>query len=262
MRRIYLLMLSGVLALLAWGFISKDMLVVAHATNNEPTVALVASEDAEMPAGAGGTISGTVTYLGTAAAPKKLAVTKDVAICGKAEHYDESLVVGANKGIKDVIVSLTTVTGGKSLETMGTDFVLDQKGCSYQPHVLLVPVNKPLQILNEDGILHNIHTYSTKNTPVNLPQPKFKKKLEKAFTAPENISVKCDVHGWMSAWIMVVDHPYHAVTDASGKFTLTDVPPGTYTVEFWQEALGKQTAQVTVSAGATATLDFKYPAKK
>jgi hypothetical protein len=127
---------------------------------------------------------------------------------------------------------------------------------------MLLPANKTLQILNSDGIMHNIHSFSTKNTPVNLPQPKFKKKLEKAFATAENISVKCDVHGWMSAWIMVVDHPYHAVTDANGKFTITEVPPGTYTVEFWQEALGKQTAQVTVAVGAAATLDFKYPAKK
>jgi hypothetical protein len=255
MRRIFWLMFTGLLVVVASGFISTDKLTLAH--ENEAKSGNTATS-----LSAGGSISGAITYSGTAAAPKKLAVTKDVAICGKSDHLDESLVVGAGGGIKDVIVSVTNVKGGKSLEAMGTQFVLDQKGCAYVPHVSLLPVNKPLQILNSDGILHNIHSFSTKNTPVNLPQPKFKKKLEKAFTATENISVKCDVHGWMSAWVMVVDHPYHAVTDASGKFTITDVPPGTYTVEFWQEALGKQTTQVTVAAGATATLNFKYPAKK
>jgi len=254
MRRISLLIVTGILAVLIVGFVSNDILT----KSNEST----ASSGATVAASAGGTISGTVTYLGATAAPKKLAVTKDVAVCGKVAHIDESLIVGANKGIKDVIVSLMSVKGGKSLDAMGTDFVLDQKGCAYVPHVMLLPANKTLQILNSDGIMHNIHSFSTKNTPVNLPQPKFKKKLEKAFTTAENISVKCDVHGWMSAWIMVVDHPYHAVTDAGGKFTITDVPPGTHTVEFWQEALGKQKAQVTVAAGASATLDFKYPAKK
>ena len=78
---------------------------------------------------------------------------------------------------------------------------------------------------------------------------------------PELISVKCDAHGWMNAFIKVVDHPYHAVTDANGKFTIKDIPPGTYTVEVWHETLKTQTKQVTVQVGATATLDVQYPAK-
>lgn len=253
MRRTLLLLTVALAVLLVgWGLTN-------HVVKAEEPIA--ASGTAVSAPSAGGTVAGTVTYLGAAPAPKKLQVTKDVAVCGQHDHFDESLVVGANKGIKNVIVSIQSVKGGKSLDALGTEFVLDQKGCSYQPHVLIVPVNKPLQIMNDDGILHNIHTFSTKNPPTNMPQPKFKKKMEKVFTVAENVPVKCDVHGWMSGWIMVVDHPYHAVTDASGKFTLTDVPPGTYTVDFWQEALGSKTAQVTVAAGGTATLDFKYPAK-
>lgn len=262
MRGIYLLMFAGFLGALALGFVSQDVRINGYEGNDALVAVPEASGVVSVPASAGGTISGTVTYLGAPPAPKKLAVTKDLAVCGQAEHLDESLIVGANKGIKYVIVSVLNVKGGKSLDAMGAEFVLDQKGCSYQPHVSLLPVNKPLQILNNDGILHNIHTFSAKNTPVNLPQPKFKKRLEKAFTAPENIPVKCDVHGWMSAWIKVVDHPHHAVTDANGKYSITDVPPGTYTAEFWQETLGTQSAQVTVTAGATTTLDLQYPAKK
>lgn len=255
MRRISLLMLTGVLAIVVVGFSSSGMISKSAGNSAAPGAAVAAPV-------AGSTISGTVTYLGTAAAPQKLAVTKDVAVCGKIGHLDESLVVGANKGIKDVVVSLASVKGGKTLDAMGAEFVLDQKDCAYVPHVTLLPVNKPLKILNSDGILHNIHTFSKVNPPLNKPQPKFLKKMDMVFKSPEIVSVKCDVHGWMSAWVVVVDHPYHAVTDATGKFTITDVPPGTYTVEFWQEALGKQTAQVTVTAGAAATLDFKYPAKK
>jgi plastocyanin len=160
-----------------------------------------------------------VTYSGTAAAPKKLEVTKDVAVCGKEGHVDESLVVGANKGIKDVVVSIKGVKQGKSMEALGASFVLDQKVCAYRPHVLVLPVNKPVKILNSDGILHNIHTYSKKNPAKNIAQPKFKKELTETFAQPEVIAVKCDVHGWMSAWIVVVDHPYYAVTDENGKFT-------------------------------------------
>jgi hypothetical protein len=252
MRQVAFLILMGIVAILL--VVSNDML--SKPAENNGTSATVTA-----PA-AGGTITGTVTYLGAAPPAKKLTVTKDVAVCGKTEHFDESLVVGPGKGIKYVVVSVLNVKGGKALDAMGPEFVLDQKGCAYLPHVLLVPVNKPLQILNNDGILHNIHSFSTKNTPFNKPQPKFQKKITQTFAAVENVEVKCDVHAWMGARVVVVDHPYHAVTDANGKFTITDVPPGTYTVEFWQEALGKQTAQVTVAAGATATLDFKYPTKQ
>jgi hypothetical protein len=209
----------------------------------------------------GGSIAGTVTYAGKAPAPVKLPVTKDVEVCGKAEHFDESLVVGSDGGVKDVVVSITNISSGKGMEAMGSAFVLNQKGCKYSPHLSVVPVNTPLKILNPDGILHNIHTYSEKNPSFNKSQPQFKREMEASFEHPENITVKCDVHGWMSANIKVVNHPYHATTTADGKYTLGDVPPGTYTVEFWHEKLGTHSMQVTVAAGTATTLDHAYPAQ-
>jgi len=208
----------------------------------------------------GGAVAGTITYSGKAMAPKKLAVTKDTQVCGKVEHVDESLLVGANGGIKNAVVSIKGIKSGKGLETLGTSFVLDQKGCMYTPHVSVVPVNATLKIVNPDGILHNIHTYSQKNPPFNKSQPQFKKEMTTSFAQAELVAAKCDVHGWMSASILVVDQPYYAVTDATGAFKLTDVPAGTYTVEIWQEKLGTKTAQVTVAAGQTATLNFAFPA--
>lgn len=115
-----------------------------------------------------------------------------------------------------------------------------------------------MKILNNDGVFHNVHTFSTKNKPLNLPQPESRKKLAIAFSTAERIGVRCDVHGWMSAWIIAVDHPYYAVTDAEGRFTIIGVPPGTYTLNCWQELLGEQTAQVTVVEGAQVELDFTY----
>ena len=260
MRKFYLLLLLGVAIVFVFGFSVLDgknenppaaKSAVPAASSTYTTITVVA----------GGTVTGTVTYAGTAPVPKKLEVTKDVAVCGKEGHVDESLVC-ANKCIKDVVVSLKGIKQGKAMETLGAGFVLDQKVCAYRPHVLVVPINKPVKILNSDGILHNIHTYGKKNPAKNIAQPKYKKVLTETFTQAEAIPVKCDVHGWMSAWIVAVDHPYYAVTDANGKFTIADVPAGTYTVEFWQEKLGTQTRQVTVAAGAAATADFAYPAGK
>lgn len=209
-----------------------------------------------------GTIRGRVIYEGAIPRPQKLLVVKDVEICGKSQHFDEQLTVSSDHGIQNAVVSLVKVQGGKPLAEMGNQFVLDQKDCAYQPHTLIVPVNTPVQILNQDGILHNIHTFSSKNPPQNVAQPKFRKKLEMTFSTPEKIMVRCDVHGWMSAWIIVVDHPYCALTDQGGRFTLSGVPPGTYELNCWQEKLGEQKARVTVTAGQPAVVNFSYPTGK
>ena len=207
----------------------------------------------------GGSITGTVTYGGTAPAVKKLPITKDTQVCGKDTHYDESLLVAANGGVKSTVVSIKGIKSGKGIDALGNDFVLDQDGCHYTPHVSVVPVNTPLKIKNPDGILHNIHAYLGSKTVFNKSQPKFKKIMEQSFDKAGVVTVKCDVHGWMNASIVVVDHPYHTITTEKGQYSLTDVPPGTYEVQFWQEKLGAQTVQVTVAEGASTTLDHEYP---
>jgi len=95
-----------------------------------------------------------------------------------------------------------------------------------------------------------------------MAQPKFKKTMEQKIDKPEAIQVKCDVHGWMEGWLVATETPYFAVTDNSGSFKLTDVPPGNYTVEVWHEKLGKSTQKVTVKAKEDAKVNFEEPASK
>lgn len=205
-----------------------------------------------------GSISGRVRFTGTPPKPKKLMVIKDVKVCAKVDHFDERLVVGEDGGLKDAVISLQNVTGGISIDSLGKEFVLDQKVCAYTPHILIVPVGTPVKILNNDGILHNIHTYAVKNKSVNLAQPRFKKTIRMTFEEPENIQVRCDVHGWMSAWIIAVGHPYHSVTDSSGDFVISDVPPGTYTVNVWQESMGLASTEVTVKANEEVEMNYSF----
>lgn len=209
-----------------------------------------------------GALTGTVTYSGTVPAAKELQVSKDKEVCGKEPHYDESLIVAANKGLKNVVVSITNISKGGDLKSLGTDFPLHQTGCVFSPHVQLVPVGVPIKIFNNDGILHNIHTYSKQNPSFNVAQPKFLKKIERTFNAAERVSMKCDVHGWMNAFVMVVDHPYHAVTDANGRYTITGVPAGSYQVEFWHENLGKHVQEAKIVTGAENRLDLVFPTAK
>ena len=203
----------------------------------------------------GGTISGTAFFKGTPPQPKKLKVTKDKRRCDKSPKFDESLVVKDGK-LVNVVVYISDVKDGKKLETKNVTF--DQNGCQYQPHVLAVPAGAQVTILNPDKVLHNVHTYSKINKPMNRAQPKFKKKLKIKFEKPEIMAVKCDVHGWMSGWIFVAGNPYYSVTGEDGTFSLTDVPAGKYKVEVWHEKLGTQTKDVEVKAGETYRLDVEF----
>jgi plastocyanin len=192
----------------------------------------------------GGTISGSIKFAGAPPARKEIPVTKDKEVCGKDKHLSWDLIVGPNKGIENAVVNLLNVKKGKKWAI--TKATLDQNGCVYKPHVVVAPAGATMDILNSDGILHNIHTYSTANPAFNKAQPKFKKVLTADFNKPETIKVTCDAHGWMLGWIVVSDHPYVAVTDEKGEFTLKDVPPGQYKLEIWHETLGKSTKEVTV----------------
>lgn len=206
----------------------------------------------------GGTISGVVKFKGDAPTPKKLKITKDKKVCAKSPKTDSSLIVSGGK-LVNAVVFITDIKKGKKIKSLKV--TLDQNGCEYAPHVLAFPAGSTVTILNPDRILHNVHTYSKKNSPINRAQPKFKKRLKVKFSKAEVISVKCDVHGWMGGWFFVADNPYYSVTDGKGSFKLTDVPPGTYTVEVWHETLGKQSQKVTVKPKAEAEVTFELGKK-
>jgi len=208
------------------------------------------------PVTAGGAIAGTVRFAGSPPPRGTLEVTKDVAVCGASAKLANDLVVGPDGGVANAVVRLREIAAGKPFADGQP--TLDQRGCEYLPHVVLVPAGQPLTILNPDGILHNIRTVGSGpagNPPLNRAQPKFKTSMVQVFDRPEFIRVACDVHRWMQAWIVVQDHPYYAVTDGQGRFDLASVPPGTYELVFWHEMLGEVTRPVTVNAGGRAVVD-------
>jgi plastocyanin len=206
----------------------------------------------------GGSIAVVVKFKGTAPAPKKLEVSKDKEVCGKSAKTDPSLIV-SNGNLVNAVVSITDIKKGKKMEA--AKVTLDQKECEYHPHVLAFPAGSTVEIVNPDGILHNVHSYSQKNQPFNMAQPKFKKTLSVKVDKPEVINVKCDVHGWMTGWLFSAENPYFGVTDNSGAVKLTDVPPGSYTIEVWHETLGKTSQKVTVKAKEEAKVNVEMAKK-
>jgi len=207
----------------------------------------------------GGSISGTVKFAGAAPAPKKLEVSKDKEVCGKSGKSDQSLVVSGGN-LVNAVISITDIKTGKKIDT-SKKIKLTQKECEYHPHVLAFPAGSTVEIENPDGILHNVHSYSKVNPQFNIAQPKFKKTVDVKIEKPEAINVKCDVHGWMSGWLVATESPYVAVTDNGGSFKLTDVPAGSYTVEVWHETLGKTSQKVTVKAKEDAKVNFEMGKK-
>jgi hypothetical protein len=209
----------------------------------------------------GGTIVGEVKYAGDPPAPEKIQVTKDANICGSEPKVSPELVVGGNKGVKDVVAFLPDISKGKALEKPAKAPVLDQKNCEYHPYAQIFPVNTTLEILNSDDVLHNVKTEPGSKTTFNVAQPKFKKKITTDFKIPEIVQVECNVHGWMNAILVVADHPYYALTDDKGSFKITDVPAGKYTLKVWHAKLGEQTKEVTVSPKEEAKVAFELKAK-
>jgi len=205
----------------------------------------------------GGTISGVITFKGTPPVLKPIVVNKDKQVCGKTPIYSQDLVIGKNKGIRNVVVRLTDITKGKPQTPVSV--TLTQKGCGFRPHVVTVQTGGEVVVANGDPITHNIHTFSFDNPQLNQAQPAGSPTLTIKPTIPETIKVQCDIHKWMAGWVIVAAHPYYAVTDANGHFTLTDVPVGTYTLEFWQETLGVVTQSVTVKASQTAQVSAMMP---
>ena len=214
---------------------------------------------------AGGSITGTITFEGKAPKMKPLKLDADP-ICvvnNEIAPKKEWLILDENKGVKNVLVF---VTEGLNIDYSPPEepVVIDQKGCIYSPHVLGIMAGQQLDILNNDGTLHNIHALPKVNKEFNKAQPRSKKKLSVKFEKPEApFKVKCDVHPWMGAYIGVFDHPCFSVSGDDGTYVISDLKPGEYVIEAWHEKLGSQTANVTVSdSAAHQNFTFKKPSKK
>jgi plastocyanin len=210
-----------------------------------------------------GDVTGKVSFDGKAPTPTRLRMDADK-VCAKAHTeavMGEEVVVNKNGTLKNVLVYVKDGVAGKKFDPPSQKVIFDQNGCVYKPHVMGIMLGQELEVLNSDPTLHNVHSLSKQNSQFNQAMPMKGMKLSKKFDKVETFKVKCEVHPWMGAYMGVFNHPFFAVTDDNGSFTLKGLPAGEYTVEAWHEKYGTQTARVKVDAAGKATADFKFAGK-
>jgi plastocyanin len=205
-----------------------------------------------------GSLKGSVTFEGTPPAAQTINRRSDPYCEQLGEAKTENFVV-SNGGLQNVFVYVKDGLGDLKFPVPTTPVVLDQQGCIYAPRVVGIQAGQPLEILNSDETLHNVHALPANNREFNRGQPVKGLKHTHVFTTAEvMVPFKCDVHRWMNAWVGVLDHPFYAVSGTGGAFDIKNLPPGTYTIEAWHEKLGTQTQMVTIGPKETKELSFTF----
>jgi len=191
-------------------------------------------------------LEGRVTAGQGVEAPPALSVAVDDWVCGKdGSTPDPRLVIGASRGIADVVVTVE-VEGAAPREAAGRS-VITQQGCVFRPHVSIVAPGQELELRNDDSVLHNFRTVTAHNRRINRAQVKGTADVFR-FEKPEIIRAECDVHYWMSAVVVVAEHAFVAVTDVNGRFAIDGLAPGRYQVRLWQQTLGERRSEVEIGA--------------
>jgi plastocyanin len=203
----------------------------------------------------GGTIRGVVKVNGNFPKLSPLQISKFKEVCKDVPN--ESMIIGSDQGLRYAVVTLEGITKGKAVEKESVH-ELDNSRCRFVPHVLAASVGQFVLLKNTDPILHTTHAYFTSD------QPQFNVGLypgrvsRKPLVTPGVVKILCEVHPWMSAYLVVADHPYQSVTDIYGEYFINDVPPGTYKLKAWHESLGTQEKQVEVKPGGSHNVDFVF----
>lgn len=210
------------------------------------------------------TLQGQVRVVGSVPPPAVLNMSAD-SYCQETHAGEkvlsEETVVDAEGMLANAFVYIRQGLEGRRYAPPTQPAVLNQVGCIYQPHVLGMMVNQPLNLASSDPTLHNIHALpkAQGNKEFNLGMSRPGVEVTKTFTKPEiMVKMKCDVHPWMSAYIGVVAHPFYAVSDSDGRFEIPRLPAGTYTVQVWHEVFGTLSRSITLEESQTLEIEFTY----
>jgi plastocyanin len=242
------------------------------------TIALLATAGAS--AAEWGSLKGRFVVDGTAPKPDPLVVTKDQ-FCIDKKPKNQSLLVSDKNELADAVIYVL-LGAGEKIEVhpdyaagLNQTVVLDNNGCSFHPHIAFVRTGQPFEIKNSDPVGHNTNVTLTKNASFNdliAAGNNSKKTFTKAEVMP--MPVRCNIHPWMEGSVLVLEHPYAAISGADGTFEIKNIPAGKHKFKLWHESGNlknvklpggttdrKGVAELTIAAGQTLDLgDIKIPA--
>jgi hypothetical protein len=258
---------AALLACLLAGGCSKDSAPASRTASARPAAKLKTNDSAAgsvdlggsaykaAPMAAVGLLAGTIKLDG-AAPVDSVPITVDESVCGTKA---ESPVTATAKGLAGVIVWIADAKTGKALP-VEKRLELSSEKCALDPRVQAVVVGTTMNVYNEDRLLHKLifiggaHDTLTKMPFFNSGQMVASERLA---TKPGIVEVRCALHAWTHGYIAVFDHPYFAVTDANGAFTIDSLAPGTYKMMVWHEGMAQPVAQqIQIGANGTARVDL------
>ena len=238
------------------------LVIVACGGNDAPPPAPV-RQPTPLDLATTGTITGQVRFEGTPPPMKEIRFGS-FAECSTQHpgpvYSDDALVHDGR--VQNAFVYVSAGLGDRVFAIPEAAVEIDQRGCLYVPNVAGAQVGQLITFVNGDPAIHNVH-----GTPAGAPGWNFvlsRRGAERQLRILQPdvaVSLRCDLHPWMQAWIGVVDHPYFAVTGTDGAFRLANVPPGTYTITAWHERFGTQSQQVTIAERGTSTVDLAFTAR-
>jgi plastocyanin len=210
----------------------------------------------------GGAIIGSVTYTGTPLKAEPINMSKEP-VCIKMHPNGlttEKVITGPGNTLGNVVVYISA--GASDTSAAPTTAVsFDQQSCHYTTHVLAFRVGQEVKISNSDPFSHNIHPIARINREWNRMQLAGTPPFSYSYEKEEFIPVKCNIHSWMQAYFVVLKTGHFAVTGEDGRFTLPDLPPGTYTVTAWHETYGTRNQEITIVGDQTVKANFIFQAK-
>lgn len=216
-------------------------------------------------AGDSATISGSVKFVGQVPTLPEIKLNYDSVPCQAKSVPDESLVVGPQRGIRYVVLTLegsSSTRGGPTIRK--AIHYLNCERCRFAPHVLAMSVGDSLVIRDYDSVYHSLLAMvpggkTLANWSVN-PAGMTTGSLRPTFVPkrPGIVGILCTLHGWMAAYVVVTDTPYYAVTNERGHYEISGIPPGRYVLKVWTERLGQQERNITLSPRVSAKADFAF----
>jgi plastocyanin len=230
-----------------------------------PASGSAAGQEAQETPPVAGKIRGKVSFEGERKEPKPLTISAEQSkgCCAEGESVDPTdrgLLVAEEGGIANAVVSIQIE--GRKPKVPDEPVSIDQVGCRFEPHVLVLPVGGKVEYRNSDQVSHNVHTYGFKNENLNKTVGAGGNQTQ-VLDQAEPFKIACDLHPWMSAWIYVTDASVWAITGADGSFELPALPPGEYEIDVWHETLGKTEARATIAAdGSCESVEIGMKPKK